>query len=70
MFNVEYDKMLPVYFKRNYEFVKNRTPDIINNHNGLYEKTEIGWFTAEEIYKLELRPFYREMIFQIINNNM
>lgn len=71
MFNIEYDENLPLYFNRNYEFVKNTTPSIVDiHHNGLYEKKEIGWFSAKEICNLELRPFYRDIIFPIINNNL
>ena len=67
MFNIDYDRNLPLYFNRNYNFVKNTSKDIITNkHNGLYEKKEIAWFTSEEIYKLNLRPFYRDIIFDIL----
>lgn len=70
IFNIDYDEMLPMYFNRNYEFIRNTTPNIIaTKDNGLYEKKEIKWFTVDEIYKLELRPFYREIIFPIINKN-
>ena len=70
MFNTDYDKNLPIYFNRNYRFVKNNTPHIIdNNYKGLYEKKEIAWFTSEEIYSLKLRPFYKDIIYFIINNN-
>ena len=68
-FKTKYDPMLPVYFNRNYNFVKNTTPSIVNHHhNGLYEKTKIKWFTSEEIYDLELRPFYKNIIFKILQN--
>ena len=69
MFYIDYDRNLPLYFNRNYNFVKNTSKDIIaNKHNGLYEKKEIGWFTSEEIYKLNLRPFYQDIIFDILND--
>ena len=70
IFNIDYDERLPIYFNRNHLFVKNTTPDIIvGKHNGLYEKKEINWFTAEEIYSLDIRPFYRDIIYTIIKNN-
>ena len=69
IFNIEYDEPLPKYFNKNYEFVKNTTPSIINtNDNGLYEKKEIRWVTVDEIYKLEFRPFYRKIILPIVKN--
>jgi hypothetical protein len=37
-------------------------------HNGLYEKKKINWFTSQEIYNLELRPFYKKIIFKILQN--
>lgn len=68
-FKSEYDKNLPVYFNRNFNFVKNTTPYLINiEHNGLYEKIQIKWFTPQEIYNLELRPFYKNIIFKILQN--
>ena len=38
--------------------------DIVKNDNGLYEKSEIKWFTLDEIKdnKDKFRPFYREII--------
>ena len=68
-FKTNYDKTLPIYFKRNYNFVKKTTPYLIDlKHNGLYEKKNIKWFTSEEIYNLELRPFYKKIIFKILLN--
>ena len=69
LFRSEYDENLVTYFNLNYQFVKNTTPGIIKvNHNGLYEKKEIAWFTREEIYNLELRPFYKNVIYPILKN--
>ncbi len=70
MFNIDYDENLPLYFNRNYNFVRNTTPNIIKHkNNGLYEKKEIKWFTIDEIYKLELRPFYKDVIYNILNES-
>lgn len=69
IFKIDYDETLVKHFNRNYNFVKNTTPFIISdNNNGLYEKKEIAWFTKEEIYKLKLRPFYKKIIYRIIND--
>ena len=68
-FKTNYDTTLPIHFKRNYNFVKKTTPYLIDlKHNGLYEKKNINWFTSEEIYNLELRPFYKKIIFKILQN--
>lgn len=68
-FKTTYDPMLPLYFERNLNFVNNTTPSIINlQNNGLYEKKKINWFTSDQIYNLELRPFYKKIIFKILQN--
>ena len=69
VFETEYDESLIKYFNRNYDFVKRTSPNIINDSdNGLYEKKEIDWFTKEEIYKLKLRPFYKNIIYSLIDD--
>jgi hypothetical protein len=69
IFETEYDEALIKYFNRNYDFVRRTTPNIINTlDNGLYEKKEIAWFTKEEIYKLKLRPFYKNIIYRLIDD--
>ena len=69
LFHTYYDSKLPIYFNRNYQFVKNTTPYIVDRqHNGLYEKKEIKWFCKDELYELNLRPFYKSIIFPIIEN--
>ena len=69
IFKIDYDEALVKYFNRNYDFVKRTTPSIINTlDNGLYEKKEIAWFTKEEIYDLNLRPFYKNIIYTIIDD--
>lgn len=68
LFKTDFDNNLPKYFNNNYNFIRNTTPFLINKDNGLYEKKEINWFTIDEIYDLELRPFYKKIIFPIIEN--
>ena len=40
--------MLPIYFNRNFKFMQKHAPHILSK-NGLYEKSEIKWFTAHEV---------------------
>ena len=69
IFETAYDRNLPLYFNRNFCFTQATSPRLINNnHNGLYEKSEIRWFTASEIRSLNLRPFYKNIIFPILEN--
>ena len=67
IFQQEYDELLPKYYNQNYNFVNENYPLIIKDKNGLYEKKEIGWFSKDEIYELELRPFYKNIIYPILN---
>ena len=48
IFKAEYCPMLPIYFNRNFKFMKNHAPHILSK-NGLYEKSEIKWFTPEDV---------------------
>jgi len=69
IYKTTYDTTLPLHFKRNYNFVKRTTPHLIDTpDNGLYEKKKINWFTSKEIYNLELRPFYKTIIFKVLEN--
>ena len=64
LYHVDFDNDLPYFFNLNYEFVRNTTPGI----NGLYEKKQIKWFTIREMQKLNFRPFYKNIIYNIIRD--
>ena len=62
----EFDKNLPFYFNNHHKFVENKTKNLCGK-NGLYEKSEIRWFTIEELKTLEnIRPHYSMIISTII----
>ena len=48
IFKADYCDMLPIYFNRNFKFMQKHAPHILSK-NGLYEKSEIKWFTAHEV---------------------
>lgn len=73
IFNVKYNKDLPMYFSNVNKFAEKYFADkIATHHSGLFEKIAIDWFPisyfknpkAKEI----IRPHYREIINSIIKN--
>ena len=70
LFKVDYDDKLPLYFNNNFKFVKSNLEYLVNNHNGLFEKNEIKWFTKQELIanKNKFRSFYKNIINEIITN--
>lgn len=68
LFKINYDNNLPLYYNNNFNFIKNNYPQIIKEkNNGLYEKKEIDWFQKKQIYDLNLRPFYKKIIYPILD---
>ena len=59
IFKADYCEMLPVYFNRNFKFMQKHAPHILSK-NGLYEKSEIKWFTADEVRenRSQFRNYY------------
>ena len=71
LFNIKYDKNLPVYFNNVNKFAERHLQEkIANNHNGLFEKSEIRWFSISELKEnnINLRPWYRPFIDSVIKN--
>lgn len=69
LFYIEYDNKLVNNFKNNNNFAEIYLTDKINSkHNGLFEKSEIKWFTINELkYNIKkFRPHYIPIINTII----
>ena len=69
MYKVDYDSKLPAYFRGNYLFLSSRLPNIKGNtKNGLLEKSQIKWFTFEELRrdKDKFRSFYQSIVEKIL----
>lgn len=65
LFKVDKDDNLPTYFDYSNQFAETHLKDIIlDDKNGLYEKTQIKWFTIGELdqQKIYFIPFYRNII--------
>lgn len=71
LFQIDYNPNLVEIFKNNNDFAETYFPNLIdNNHNGLFEKTEIKWFTIDELIqnKKNFRPYYKPIINTITYN--
>lgn len=70
MFLINYDESLPVYFNNHHHFIKRNMPDKINK-KGLFEKSEIGWFTIDEMRHSsgQFRTFYKKVIKNIVEHH-
>jgi 8-oxo-dGTP pyrophosphatase MutT (NUDIX family) len=68
IFSMEYDENLVLYYNQNHSFLWKRMDPTVLNKTKLFEKIEIRWFSEEELrtQRSLFRPFYREMIDQII----
>ena len=73
VFNIDYDKNLPIYFSNLNSFIEENANDkIMNDHNGLFEKKQIKWLQIKDYKKnnniLQLRPWYKPIIDSVTKN--
>jgi hypothetical protein len=67
-----YDERLPYYFSNNYKFICEYLKGHVDHpSNGLFEKSEIRWFTVEELKRERniFRDYFRNIIDIIIYNH-
>jgi hypothetical protein len=71
LFKINYDNNLPLYFKNHHDFIKTHMPGLVRKNNGLFEKSEIKWWSLHEIkqQKYKFRKFYRVMIDELLKNS-
>ena len=70
IFKIEYDEKLPFFFNNHHKFIKKNIPkSFYESNNGYFEKSEIRWFTKEDLIKNKkyFRGFYRSTIDYLIN---
>ena len=66
---MDFDENLPTYYKNNYDFFSRYLPHVKNKKdNGLLEKSDIKWFSFEELKKnkKEFRSFYQNIVDLVI----
>jgi 8-oxo-dGTP pyrophosphatase MutT (NUDIX family) len=68
VFLIDYDEKLPMYYNQNHRFLWEKMDKTELQKTKLFEKIEIKWFSVEDIKKnkKEFRPFYRDIITEII----
>ena len=68
----QYDERLPYYFSNNYKFICEYLKGHVDHpSNGLFEKSEIRWFTIEELKRDRniFRDYFRNIIDIIVYNH-
>jgi hypothetical protein len=67
---MEYDEILPYYYNNNQQFLQKRLDPKIIRDTKIFEKTQIKWFTFDDIKKQheEFRSFYKNIIHLILGN--
>jgi NUDIX domain len=70
IFPMKYDPMLPHYYNNNQQFLQKRLDKKIIRDTKIFEKTQIKWFTFDEIKKhhAEFRSFYKNIVHLILGN--
>ena len=70
IFPMEYDHLLPHYYNNNQRFLKKHLDPKIIRDTKIFEKTEIKWFSFDDIKKQhdEFRSFYKNIVHLILGN--
>jgi hypothetical protein len=71
IFPLKYDEMLPYYYNNNQSFLQKRLDKKIIRDTKIFEKTQIKWFTFEDIKKNhnEFRSFYKNIVHLILGHS-
>ena len=68
----EYDERLPYYFSNNYKFICEYLKGHVDHpSNGLFEKSEVRWFTVEDLKRERniFRDYFRNIIDILVYNH-
>ena len=70
IFPMEYDEKLPLYYNNNQKFLQKRLDPKIIKNTKIFEKTQIKWFSFEDIKKNhnQFRTFYRNIVKFILDD--
>lgn len=70
IFPIIYDDKLPFYYNNNQQFLQHRLDKKIIKNSKIFEKTEIKWFSFDDIKKHnnEFRSFYKNIANLILKN--
>ena len=68
LYPIKYNDEIALIMNRLYHFMKKNLTDVVDEHNGYFEKDHHILVTLDQIktkFYLNLRPFYRQIIDQI-----
>ena len=70
IFPMIYDEKLPFYYNNNQQFLQKRLDQKIIRDTKIFEKTQIKWFSFDEIKKdmKQFRSFYQNIVHLILGN--
>ena len=70
IFPMQYDALLPHYYNNNQRFLQKRLDKKIIRDTKIFEKTEIKWFSFDDIKKHhnEFRSFYKNIVHLILGH--
>jgi len=69
LFLTKYNEDLVYYFNNNYRFLIKQLPHVKKQHNGLLEKSEIRWFSINDLQReKKYRIFYKEFVHMILKH--
>lgn len=65
---IDYDPLMPVYFNNQHRFIKEYLPATVKKHNGLFEKSEIKWFSIADLRdkRRYIRHCYKSVVDEVI----
>jgi len=72
IFPMKYDELLPFYYNNNQTFIQNHLDSKIIRDTKIFEKTQIKWFSFEDIKKQsnQFRSFYQNIVHLILKDKI
>ena len=69
LIQVKYNKKIINLFKEEFKQTLKKTPYLIYQHNGFYEKDKLRWIKLQNLKKNIhiFRPWYKKFVYKIIN---
>lgn len=63
---IPFNSELPKYFKGNFKLMNRRLKNEVGKHNGLFEKSEVKWFTLKELKHLRMRKYFYYHVYPLL----
>tara|TARA_Y100000591_G_C21837931_1_gene703729 strand:+ start:910 stop:1446 length:537 start_codon:yes stop_codon:yes gene_type:complete len=63
---IDYNKELPIYMMNNFNFIKKNIPNLVVHPNGYYEKSEVAWFSIEDLKNSsDIREYFVDIVWKL-----